>query len=295
MNEEMPNVRETWDSKLIDQFLSVYDSGSWAVGLSDRDKVESRIDGAVELLATRKRDGRTLAIEHTLVEPFVGERDDYHKHFKFLQQKLRADDSLRVPGFTLYLDMPVGALPRKSNWQGITDDVIRWLRAEHVTFPADKTLRRCPCPHHPSGELMVQIAKVPLGDAVRSFPVIVHRYGEMRLGESVEKALRGKLPKLVQMAADRRLLLLERDQGWVDMAEIHAEIDRRRPEFVELADVNEVWIADTASWEDTGRWVAFSRSAADGSNIETFEFYDGELWAQFKYGMPVLVRRGPGG
>jgi hypothetical protein len=51
MDVEMPNVRETWDSKLIDQFLSVYDRGTWAVGLSERDKLESHLDGAVELLA----------------------------------------------------------------------------------------------------------------------------------------------------------------------------------------------------------------------------------------------------
>jgi hypothetical protein len=194
----MPNIREKWDSKLIDLFLSVYDGGTWAGSLSATDRPESRVDRAVEVVATRKSDGLQLAIEHTLIEPFVGDKSDYHGHFKSVQQRLRADASLRLPGFALFLDLPVGALPRKSDWQSIADEIGAWLRTEHASFTDRIGERPCPCLHHPSLELMVQVRKMPLGDRARSFPVIVARYGDPHLDESVDKALRNKLSKLVE-------------------------------------------------------------------------------------------------
>lgn len=42
--------------------------------------------------------------------------------------------------------------------------------------------------------------------------LLIRRYGDTHLGEVVEKALREKLPKLVRTEADKRILLLERDQ-----------------------------------------------------------------------------------
>lgn len=246
----MPTKSAKWDWELITLLLSVYDGGSWAEGLSTRDRPESQVDRGIDALVTRTSDGLTLAIEHTRIEPFVGERDDYYKCFKELQEQLWADGSLRVPGFALYLDMPVRALPRgpKRQRQQTIDDVAAWLRTEHPSFPSTKSQRRCPCRHQPSGELTVQVAKVPLSGPARSLPVIVQRYGETRLDESVEKALKGKLPKLVEARAGRRMLLLERDQGWLVPADILAAVDRRRHAFPELAEVHEIWIADTATF-----------------------------------------------
>jgi hypothetical protein len=78
------------------------------------------------------------------------------------------------------------------------------------------------------------------------------------LVDAVEKALRGRLSKLAKTQADRRMLLLERDQAWVGVSSIYDEIERRRPQFGELDVVNEIWIADTASFEEKGRYVCFS-------------------------------------
>ena len=64
----------------IKAFLSAYDDLSWAD--ADKDWVDRRIDGSVEMLATRKSNGKTLAIEHTLTQPFVGDIDD----FKFFER-----------------------------------------------------------------------------------------------------------------------------------------------------------------------------------------------------------------
>ena len=55
------------------------------------------MDCGVEMIATRKSDGLKIAIEHTLIEPFVGEKTDFHSHFKELAIQLRADQSLMEP------------------------------------------------------------------------------------------------------------------------------------------------------------------------------------------------------
>lgn len=59
---------------LLERFLSVYENDTWAD--SRRDWVDEREDGAVELIATRKGDSATLAIEHTVIQPYPREKED---------------------------------------------------------------------------------------------------------------------------------------------------------------------------------------------------------------------------
>ena len=54
-----------------------------------------------------------------------------------------------------------------------------------------------------------------------------------------------KLPKLVATEADKRILMLERDQWHVDHAAIAAELECLRDDFPKLALVDEIWIAET--------------------------------------------------
>jgi hypothetical protein len=42
---------------------------------ADKDWVDRRKDGGVEMLARRSSDGKTLAIEHTLIQPFVSDKE----------------------------------------------------------------------------------------------------------------------------------------------------------------------------------------------------------------------------
>jgi hypothetical protein len=73
-NSGMPSKPRPEDV-FIKAFLSAYEDLSWAD--ADKDWVDRRVDGGVEMLATRKSDGKTLAIEHTLIQPFVGDIDDF--------------------------------------------------------------------------------------------------------------------------------------------------------------------------------------------------------------------------
>ena len=63
------------DEVFVRLFLSAYEDGSWAD--AEIIPLDQLIDGTVEALATRKSDRKTLAIEHTLIEPFMGDKRDF--------------------------------------------------------------------------------------------------------------------------------------------------------------------------------------------------------------------------
>jgi hypothetical protein len=71
----MPTKPRTEDT-LIKLFLSAYENNTWAG--CEVQWLDQQQDGAVEVLATRP-DGRSLAIEHTLIESFIGEREDLER------------------------------------------------------------------------------------------------------------------------------------------------------------------------------------------------------------------------
>ena len=96
----------------------------------------------------------------------------------------------------------------------IIAEIIAWLGRERMTFPEEPTLRDCPCPSHPDGKVTMRVRTQPLGDKDGKF-LIPQRFGEMRVGDAVEKALRQKLSKLAKTGARRLLLMLEREDGWV--------------------------------------------------------------------------------
>ncbi len=56
-------------------FLSASENYAWAD--AQVDLLDKGIDKAVEVLVTRRSDGKTLAIEHTIIEPFVGDKEDF--------------------------------------------------------------------------------------------------------------------------------------------------------------------------------------------------------------------------
>jgi hypothetical protein len=280
---------EKRDRRLIKLFLSEYEGGTWADGLADPRWPEDETDRGLDALVTRRSDGLTLAVEHTLIEPFPGEKSDYHGPFKRLQKRLRDDVSLRPPGLWLRLSLAVGAFPPRSRWQEIGDEIAAWLCAEHHSFQPTGALRRCPCPSHPGGALDVWVAAIPLGEN-RSVPVFVERHGDMRVPDSVVKALDAKLPKLVDAPARRRLLMLERDQGSLVAEDILTTVDLCRTSHPGLSRVDELWIADTATFEEPDTWVRFSYDGGSGADRVAFEFYRGVLLGRYRNGMPEVGR-----
>ena len=113
---------------------------------------------------------------------------------------------------------------------------------------------------------------------------MIRRYGVERLNEVVEKALKGKLPKLVKTLADKHILLLERDQFTLRELRIYDKIEERRTVFPNLAKVHEIWFADTVFYE-TDNYVRFE--LYDGRVlVQTLGFLDEQLIERSENGMP---------
>jgi hypothetical protein len=118
----------------VERFLSAYEDFSWskaAIRWLDEEK-----DGAVEALAVRP-DGKTIALEHTIIEPFTAEKEDFAFFSKaFLD--IEKDSSLVVPERWIEMLIPVGILrglrnqvDRTAMVQGVHD----WLRANRLGLP----------------------------------------------------------------------------------------------------------------------------------------------------------------
>jgi hypothetical protein len=82
----VPTTGNRYEDHLIDIFLSVYEGRRWAGDLSSRESPGRVFDGGVAS-ATQLATGRTLAIEHTIIEPFVGEKKDFFENFQELQER----------------------------------------------------------------------------------------------------------------------------------------------------------------------------------------------------------------
>ena len=74
---------------------------------------------------------------------------------------------------------------------------------------------------------------------------IIRRYGDFDVRGTVRNALEAKLPKLAGTNAQKRLLMLERDQWHLDHETIAIQIEDVRSDFPLLKSIDELWIAET--------------------------------------------------
>jgi len=133
----MPTKARPQDN-LLNLFLSAYDDKTWAnATLAWLDQQQ---DGTVELLATRV-DGTTLAIEHTLIEWFIGEREDFERFKAFLA--IQDDPLLVTPGKIVYVNVPRGVLAKGQAWKRIVDGVHQWLRTHIQALPTGESMQTC--------------------------------------------------------------------------------------------------------------------------------------------------------
>jgi hypothetical protein len=263
------------EKRLIELFLSAYENSSWKG--AHLDWLDERQDGAVEVLATRS-DGKTLVIEHTIIEPFVGEKEDF-AFFAPMFLPIENDRSLPAPNLGVQLYVPVGALRgQESSVRGRVVTVVHdWLKKNRLSLPKGYSSHQCRVTGvtgRPDFDITLTVRVVPLPGA-GSLQV---RRQQVRndLGEAVQKALRTKLPKLVQTAADKRILLLERQHMNLCPKSIYDEIEKRKPEFPQLAHVHEIWLAETSFYESQD----FSRFelCEEGGVVESLDLVGNQLF-----------------
>jgi hypothetical protein len=241
----MPVKAEPKERPIIRMLLSACDNGAWQQ--AQLDWVEEKQDGAVEVIATRT-DGRQLALEHTLIQPFVGEKFDSEVFMRAFG-RIEKNPALTLPERHLDVIIPVHAIPKGYNWDEIGQDLLNWLLTNHTAAPQEGEASHVVpvAATSKNGPLALPITLLTMHLPGMSGSCLIARDkmpGDLEA--IVEKALRTKTPKLVAAAADKRILLLERDQIALGDSEIYRQIVKLAPAFLDLARVDEIWIANTS-------------------------------------------------
>ncbi len=279
------------EDEFITIFLSAYDGGTWADAHTTKPDALDRTNPSVDKIAIRKSDGRILAIEHTIVEPFVGEKEDFAS-FEDIFLKIEADQSLAVPGHSIYVFVPVGALKNRPRAirDAMAQSVHDWIRSHLLSLAEGQSEHPCPItgvPGDPPFEITLTVDVANLessqpGPVTEPGILLVRRQQVVdNLGEIIEKALRKKLPKLVNTAADKRILLLERQHMNLPPKRILDEIEARKSFLPELARVDEIWILETT----------FYGTAFGGSYFRCELYREGKLACAFDFKDGALRRR----
>jgi hypothetical protein len=108
------------DQQLVSHFLTAFNQrcGTSFKVLRWPD-VDNRQSPAVEAVAS-DASGETVAIEHTLVQPFDGERIDTDRFMKVFG-KLEGCADLIKPGYNVDVIVRVGAIPKGIKWEIVAE------------------------------------------------------------------------------------------------------------------------------------------------------------------------------
>jgi hypothetical protein len=290
-------TRSRREDTFISLFLTAYENYSWAD--ASIDWLDKRMDKAVEALVTRTFDGKTLAIEHTIIEPFVGEKEDF-AFFEAALLRIHTDESLPVPGRLIQVFVPVGTLqnqPKKVARDAIARSVHGWIRSNRLALRDGTSQHRCAItgiPGRPPFDIPLTLRVDPLQhhpDAERGILHVGRQQVGSNFGEVIEKALEKKLPKLVKTSADKRILLLERQQWILHPQDILDEIEKRRSSFPDLARVDEIWIVETIFYGTPfgGTYLRFELYE-NGNMVRSFDFDNGKLMNKSEDGVGEVIR-----
>ena len=274
------------EDDFIVPFLSAYEDGTWADAETTKPDAIDRTNPAVDKLATRKSDGRTLAIEHTIIEPFVGDKEDF-AFFETALLVIETDQTLAVPGRWIQVFVPVGTLqdqPKKAARDAIAQSVHGWIRSNRLALRDGTSQHHCAITGIPGGahfDITLTVRVDPLEHGPAAEPGILHvrrQQVENNLGEVIERALRKKLPKLVNTPADKRILLLERQHMNLHPRNMLDEIEKRRRSFPDLARVDEIWIVETIFYGTAFGGTYFRCELYENANlVRSFDFEGGNL------------------
>lgn len=272
------------DYALISLFLSAYENYAWRGAVQQHPELET--PGGVETIATRS-DGTRLAFEHTLIEPFAGDRADTAKLQHWLLP-LEKDESLRVTNAYLDVRVPAFLLQHGRDWKQIVDDLRRFLESIASTAraagPTDTrviatfTQESCPTsgiPDAVSFNVAFRIQGIADYDGP---PALIRRIADIDARGVIDKALNSKLTKLVAVEGAKKILLLEMNQWNMNAEMFNAELRRRQQDFPNLSKVDEVWFVDSMGYPTLTDYSHFRADGNEDSYIFSHNRLIGRHW-----------------
>jgi hypothetical protein len=263
------------DKDIIEHWVRLYNRATGSTfkveDWPDRDSSKKNIDAVC-----RDDNGRTLAVEHTLIQPFLGEKSDSARFLRTLAM-LENNRDLLQPGHTVIASQPVGSVPAGANWGEIQTELLKQLRGVLPSIPSDGR-------HYP---VVIQGKNWTMELHVTKMRAEPHNPGRFLTArihpgdpgpELIIKALKKKIPKLAAFVATIKILLLEKD-AVAGMIESQFEQLPQDPELTALLDrVDEIWSVNTAGLETesiifTNRVKPTSERSFCSLNVLTGEFW----------------------
>jgi hypothetical protein len=262
------------DKNVIEHWVRLYDrltGASYAVkSWPDKDSSKKNIDAMCCDL-----NGRTLAIEHTLIEPFAGEKNDASRFARTLMS-LENHASLLQSGYWFMASQPVGSIPTGTNWAEIPNELLRQLPAKLLTLPdGDSSVDI----HTEHWGLSLRIKKMQLRPGDPGKFLTGRIYPGDPGSELIIRALERKIPKLSASIAEKKLLLLEKDAVAGTIESQFEQIPEDHEVRKSLAGIDEVWSVNTAGLESES--VIFTNQVVpcfDRATICSLNVNSGEFW-----------------
>jgi len=203
----------------------------------DKDSSRKAIDAIC-----RDDSGLLLGLEHTLIQPFEGEKADTAQFMRTLAG-LEGHPDLVQPGCMVEISQPVGAIPKGIDWSRIQDQQLAQLR--NILPTLSEGVHRVPIKGAGwSFDLTLRKTQLSAGDPGRLF---VERIWPGDPGpELIIKAIRDKAPKLSAFTEGKRILLLEKDGIAGTIESQFAKLPQEAELEALLRKLDEVWSANTS-------------------------------------------------
>jgi hypothetical protein len=237
------------DIELVKMFLEGYkDESGRTYKLKARPDVTERKEKAIEAIAEAE-DGRTLAIEHTYIQPFEGERADAIP-FQTVFEQLRTDAGLALPNRFIDVIVPAFAVGKGTDWKEVAQKVVEWFLKVRDSFPQegekwytipdvgfklDVVVQTFALPN-PKGVLLAS-RQLPGGDPFRA---------------ALRTALEKKVPKLIATQADSHILLFQDGGTAIGFSRLAQGLEENASALPEVKKLTSVWTIHTIEWKSKG-------------------------------------------
>jgi hypothetical protein len=249
-NSSSPFERD--DIELVKMFLAGFkDENGRTYNLKARPDVAERKEKAIEAIA-ESEDGRTLAMEHTYIQPFEGERADAVP-FQTVFEQLRTDSDLSLPNRFIDVIVPAFSVGKGVDWKQVAQKVREWLLKVRESFPNE-------------GEKWYTIPDVgfKLDVLVQTFdlPGTKGALLASRLlpagdpfGAVLRTALEQKVPKLIATPADSHILLFQDGGTAIRYSRLGRGLDEYTSALPEIKKLTSVWATHTMEWKSKGHAI----------------------------------------
>ena len=223
--------------------------------------------------------GRTLAIEHTLIEPYARHKADTDRFLKTLAV-LENDARLVQPGYLINVSQAIGAIPTGIPWHEVPGVIALQLAP---VLPGLAEGVRTLTILGSQWSLDLRVSKIATAVASegyfltsRMFPDDFEDLGK----ELMLVALSKKIPKLAAAKADKRILLLEKDAIAGNVEEQFRQVPREGAIVSLLGSIDEIWTVDTSVLES--EQVIFTNQIEpmleDNANFCSLHLVTDEFW-----------------